>query len=146
MTYRQLLNSALWRDVRAEQIRRQPLCEQCKSAGRVVAAECVHHIVPVETAKTDADMVRLCFSYGNLQSLCRECHHALHHAERYNSRAAHRQREAERLARWKERRQLGMRNEELGIMSAQPTPPPPSQRGGGGKGAGGGLGIKPQKQ
>ena len=49
-------------------MRQHPLCEDCEAAGRVVAAEMVHHIVPV----VEAPELRLLFS--NLRSLCIVCH------------------------------------------------------------------------
>jgi len=64
-----LYNLRDWRDrLRAEQLYRQPLCEDCLAAGRTTAATQVHHKVPHQgnlTLFLDAD---------NLMSLCASCH------------------------------------------------------------------------
>lgn len=99
--YRKLLNSKRWRELRVKKLNNNPLCESCLRKGITRAASCVHHITPVESAKSDADAVALCYSYSNLQSLCRECHNEIHIAERYNSKAKHKERELDRQSKWR---------------------------------------------
>lgn len=82
---------------------RQPFCEQCKSQGIITAAQCVHHIKPIESGKTPEQMETLAFSMGNLMSLCFDCHSEIHKAERSHSREAHQQRTRDRLEQWKAR-------------------------------------------
>lgn len=46
----------------------EPLCRYCLRQGRVEAATCVDHIVPISQAP-DLRLVR-----SNLQALCASCH------------------------------------------------------------------------
>ena len=103
--YIRIMNSAEWRRVRNAQLTRQPECERCAAAGRVTLAQCVHHITPIESGRTDAECIRLAFATGNLQSLCYACHRDIHAAEHSHSLDAHLEREQQRLEAWKERRQ-----------------------------------------
>lgn len=63
-----------WRRVRATQLKRQPLCEDCLAAGRTTAAQMVHHHERVDAAP------HLRLAPANLVSLCNRCH-ARRHAE-----------------------------------------------------------------
>lgn len=56
-----------WKQVRAWQLAREPLCRHCKRGHRMVEATHVDHIVAIEDGghKTDP---------SNLQSLCKPCH------------------------------------------------------------------------
>lgn len=45
----------------------QPLCVRCQSAGFIVSATLVDHVIPI--SKGGAPLER-----GNLQSLCKPCH------------------------------------------------------------------------
>ena len=57
-------NHPVWRRLRADQLRIEPLCRECQKHGRVTAGNTVDHI--------DGD------SYNNgrdnLQTLCKKCH------------------------------------------------------------------------
>ena len=55
-----------------------PLCAECQRQGRITAAHCVHHIVPVEAGRTKEEKMRLCYSVANLMPLCRHCHKEIH--------------------------------------------------------------------
>ena len=50
--YQQLINSRKWRQLRAEKLAANPLCERHLKEGKVVAASVVHHIVEVESSHT----------------------------------------------------------------------------------------------
>lgn len=65
--------------LRRAYIREHPLCEECLKRGiwDMEAAE-VHHRVPISTGRTEAEMERLAFDPGNLESVCPECHRRLH--------------------------------------------------------------------
>ena len=93
--------------LRQEYLRAHPLCERCKRDGLVRSAIDVHHKVPVESAHTIAEMEQLAYDWNNLQALCIPCHASIHKAERSHSKQAHKQREDDRLERWKERQQRG---------------------------------------
>lgn len=78
-TYHALLNSKRWRDVRGRRLSADKfLCQQCRARGKLTPAVHVHHIVPVETAHTAADMQRLCYDINNTISLCERCHTEVH--------------------------------------------------------------------
>ena len=58
-----------WKKLRARFILLHPLCEQCKSEGRLTAAEEVHHILPLANGGTNDE--------GNLMALCKSCHSSI---------------------------------------------------------------------
>ena len=101
-TYNRLINSARWRAIRAQQLAEHPFCELCAKKGvyyQTGATE-VHHIVPVDSARTEEEAERLAYSQSNLSSLCRKCHSDLHKAERSHSKEAHQRRAEDELQRW----------------------------------------------
>ena len=100
-----IYNSREWRELRIAKLRSQPLCERCLSLGRYVSAHVVHHIIPIETAHTLADMKRLAIDCGlaGLQSLCDQCHSEIHNDAGYHTRDAVQQRTNERLERWQDK-------------------------------------------
>lgn len=53
---------------RARWLSANPLCEHCKAAGRVTAAEEVDHVIPLSQGGADDE--------SNLASLCVPCHRA----------------------------------------------------------------------
>lgn len=77
-TYRHLIGSRAWRRLRARKIANDPLCEHCLGRGIAVPATEVHHVVPIGRARTAGEARRLALSYGNLVSLCHDCHAAAH--------------------------------------------------------------------
>ena len=76
--YRRLIGSKRWRRLRAWKLRAQPLCEDCLQRGRATAATEVHHVRPLEQARSREEMRRLAFDVQNLRSLCPACHEAEH--------------------------------------------------------------------
>lgn len=62
-----LYNNKLWRQIRRELLRDEPLCRRCKSLGRVTLATVADHIEPHK-----GDEVK--FWTGELQPLCKACH------------------------------------------------------------------------
>ena len=68
--------STAWRKLRAEQLRRQPLCECCLAQGRHTPAHIVDHIRPVNQGGAPLDL-------ENLQSLCVACHNRKSGTERH---------------------------------------------------------------
>lgn len=68
--------STAWRKLRAEQMRRQPLCERCLVQGRHTPARIVDHICPVNQGGAPLDL-------ENLQSLCAACHNRKSGTERH---------------------------------------------------------------
>ena len=101
-TYKRLIGSADWRRVRAQQLAEHPFCELCAKKGvyyQTGATE-VHHIMPVDSARTEEEAERLAYGTSNLMSLCHKCHSDLHKAEHSHSRKSHQKRAEEELARW----------------------------------------------
>lgn len=101
--YVQLMNSRQWRELRTLKLQDSPLCERCRQKGYVVAASCVHHIVEVESGRTDEECRDLCFRWTNLQALCYECHKQIHEEQRTWKADHHQQVAKNRLQRWIER-------------------------------------------
>ncbi len=56
----------VWRRIRDHYIETHPLCEECLKKNKVVAAEEVHHILPLSRGGTHRE--------DNLMSLCKSCH------------------------------------------------------------------------
>ena len=100
--YQHLLNSKRWKQLRQWKLEQNPLCELCSREDKVVSAIDVHHITPVESARTPDEMEQLCFNPNNLQALCISCHAKVHREARSHTRSSHEQRERERLERWKQ--------------------------------------------
>lgn len=98
-----IYNSREWKELRAEKLRSTDgLCEVCLKEGVVTPARCVHHIVPIETARTKDEMRRLAIGCGlaGLQSLCFACHAAIHRELGSNTAKIVRQRAQQRQERW----------------------------------------------
>lgn len=61
----------VWKDLRAWRLLVEPLCRECRKAGRLVEASVVDHIIPfnspIDARALDRD---------NTQSLCVSCHSA----------------------------------------------------------------------
>ena len=53
----EIYNSREWKELRIAKLRStNGLCEECMKEGIVTAARCVHHVVPIETARTKDEM------------------------------------------------------------------------------------------
>ena len=107
--YQRLLNAPQWAKVKAiVRARAGGLCERCKAEGiaergvpYITPGVDCHHIVPVESGKTLAEMQRLCYDWQhNIQLLCVPCHIKTHAEQRSHSKEAHKQRENDRLSQW----------------------------------------------
>lgn len=98
--YTRLMNCTEWRKIRERQLYKQPWCEECQRHGVVRSAEVVHHVVEVETGRTEQEQRELAYSESNLQSLCRKHHNALHAEMKSHSRKVHKERTEARLAAW----------------------------------------------
>ena len=106
----EIYNSREWKELRIQKLRVNPLCEQCIKDGEAIgipggyirSATCVHHIVPIETAKTKDEMRRLAIDCGlqGLKSLCFACHARIHKELGSNTAKIVRQRAEARQDRW----------------------------------------------
>jgi 5-methylcytosine-specific restriction endonuclease McrA len=96
--YYKLLRSNEWLTLRARKLREQPLCEECLKKDKYRMATEVHHVIPIQRESTWNGMRQLAYDYDNLESICRECHVALH--EKMGSF----KRDKEDMERWQKRR------------------------------------------
>ena len=86
--YRRIINSKKWQELRGlkmlqNEIRNGGFCEECvknyfKGSPRPRKATEVHHIKPIESVHTRAEMEALAYDESNLMAVCSECHHELH--------------------------------------------------------------------
>ena len=97
----EIYNSREWQELRIAKLRStNGLCEECLKQGIVTSARCVHHIVPIETARTKDEMKRLAFDANNLRALCFACHARIHKEMGSNTAKIVRQRAEARQDRW----------------------------------------------
>ena len=98
-----IYNSKEWKELRIAKLRStNGLCEECMKEGIVTSARCVHHVVPIETARTKDEMRRLAIDCGlqGLKSLCFACHARIHKDMGSNTAKIVRQRAEARQDRW----------------------------------------------
>ena len=99
--YQRLLNSRAWKQLRASVFQRASgLCELCRAEGYITPGVDVHHIRPVEQARTEQEMARLAFDPSNCQLLCIHCHIKVHQQMRTHTKAevqANKQRSRQRF-------------------------------------------------
>ena len=108
-----MLNDKRWRETK--QIvwqRAKGLCEWCKRDGKAAGVpegwiragvDC-HHIIPFESAKTQAEMERLCYDADhNVVLLCVACHQRAHKELMSKTKAKVKERRAQAFERWKDR-------------------------------------------
>ena len=100
-----MLNDKRWRDTkRIVWERAQGLCEWCKRDGYIVPGVDCHHIIPFESAKTQAEMERLCYdATGNVVLLCIPCHVKAHVELRSKTKEKVKERRQQSFERWKDR-------------------------------------------
>ena len=79
------------------------LCEWCKRDGYIVPGVDCHHIIPFESAKTQAEMERLCYDPNNCVLLCIPCHVKAHQELRSKTKVISKERREQSFARWKDR-------------------------------------------
>ena len=97
----EIYNSREWKELRIAKLRStNGLCEECQKQGIMTSARCVHHIVPIETARTKDEMKRLAFDVNNLRALCFACHARIHKELGSNTAKIVRQRAGARQDRW----------------------------------------------
>ena len=100
----EIYNSREWKELRIAKLRSTDgLCEECMRQGIVTPARCVHHVVPIETARTKDEMRRLAIDCGlqGLMSLCFACHARIHRELGSNTAKIVHQRAEARQDRWK---------------------------------------------
>ena len=117
-----MLNDRRWAETKAiVDARAKGLCEWCvrdgREYGRKTGNERLarkgwlregkdhHHLIPFESAHTTQEAERLCYDPNNVVLLCVEHHRAEHNQKGYHTKPKVKEREAQRLERWKERQQ-----------------------------------------
>ena len=85
--YRKLINSQKWAKLRAKKLCTDPLCERCMLSGIITPGAEIHHITPIDTGVTPAEKKRLAYNPHNLQTLCHNCHVAIHKEMQSKSKA-----------------------------------------------------------
>lgn len=74
-----------WQRLRLAKLVDSPLCEDCLKVGRTTEAIDVHHEISFMSVEDEAHRYRLAFDYGNLRSLCKQCHQKRHNNDKeYN--------------------------------------------------------------
>ena len=99
----EIYNSREWKELRIAKLRStNGLCEECMKQGIITSARCVHHVVPIETARTKDEMRRMAIDCGlqGLMSLCFACHARIHKELGSNTAKIVRQRAEARQDRW----------------------------------------------
>ena len=99
----EIYNSREWKELRIAKLRStNGLCEECLKNGITNSARCVHHIVPIETARTKDEMRRLAIGCGlqGLKALCFACHARIHKELGSNTAKIVKQRAEARQDRW----------------------------------------------
>jgi 5-methylcytosine-specific restriction endonuclease McrA len=86
--YRAIITGKRWAELRGLKMLQNAIdnggfCEQCvknyfTGGPRPRKATEVHHIVPIESAGSRAEMEALAYDESNLIALCSECHHEAH--------------------------------------------------------------------
>ena len=77
--YQKLLNSKRWQIVKCIVWRRtKGMCEECLKVGLKRPGVDCHHIIPVESAKTEQEMEQLAYNPSNIRLLCVACHIKTH--------------------------------------------------------------------
>lgn len=94
LEYQRLMKSRKWKRIRDEYIKAHPLCERCEAEGRTRPVEEVHHIIPVAYIRDPERMRALAYDKTNLQSLCSDCHHAVHEEMMTKKKEAAREKDA----------------------------------------------------
>ena len=106
-----MLNDRRWRETKAIVWKRAGgLCEWCIREGQeagipdgyIRAGVDCHHLIPFESAKTEAEMERLCYDPNNCVLLCIPCHQRAHKEMGSKKKAAVQARRQERFERWKD--------------------------------------------
>lgn len=110
--YVKLMNSKEWRELRVRKIRANPLCEQCLKKGYITSARAVHHIIPVESGKSEQECRDLAFRYSNLMSVCFACHSEIHKTQRSYTSKVIKERQQERLSAWQDQMTKRFKNKQ----------------------------------
>jgi len=76
--YQWIYNTPIWKRLRAEKFKANPVCEHCEKEGRVSITEEVHHRIPFEIMSSREQQQEVAYDRDNLVSLCMDCHKEAH--------------------------------------------------------------------
>ena len=76
--HKERYHSSSWARIRKAKLNTDPLCEECRKAGRYTKATLVHHRLPLSEGGSN--------NFDNLESLCDSCHSRIHakHGDRWH--------------------------------------------------------------
>lgn len=107
-----MFNDKRWPGIKAFVWQRDGgLCRVCKregienrvDGGYIKSGFACHHVIPFESAKTQAEMERLFFDVNNIILVCKDCHAKIHREMKSHTKEKvmeNKQRGAERRASW----------------------------------------------
>jgi 5-methylcytosine-specific restriction endonuclease McrA len=99
--HQRLLNDKRWTQTKAiVKARAKWTCEWCRREGIIRAGVDCHHIIPFESAKTQAEMERLCYDPNNCVLLCIPCHQRAHKELMSKTKEKVKERREQRFSRW----------------------------------------------
>lgn len=78
---RKIYDSERWRRLRAWKFANSPLCEKCLEKEIIAPAEDIHHITSFMSTDDPVQRSFLAYNYGNLMSLCKQCHQKEHNSK-----------------------------------------------------------------
>lgn len=101
------------------------LCRVCKrngiengvEDGYIVSGFACHHVIPFESAKSQAEMERLFFDVNNIILVCKECHAKIHKEMGSHTKEKVAERKAQRRQRFMERNDPNYKEEDNGIQT-----------------------------
>ena len=99
--YIKIMNSREWKAMRAQVIAAHPFCQRCEQQGIITPSRCVHHVIPIESGRTEAECRELAYGkISNCVALCFQCHADIHKAERSYTKAVIQERSKQRVEAW----------------------------------------------
>jgi 5-methylcytosine-specific restriction protein A len=99
--YIKLIGTAKWQRLRRAKLSANPECERClEEKNRPEPATEVHHVIPVEHGLTYREKETLMFDFGNLRSLCHDCHVKTHNEMGRSGKKQNRRKTKEQLERF----------------------------------------------
>lgn len=78
VSYQKIYQDRRYRLMRVQKLIDNPLCERCAERGIVKQADEVHHKIPFDWGRNEAERQAFAFDYENLISVCMKCHDELH--------------------------------------------------------------------
>jgi 5-methylcytosine-specific restriction endonuclease McrA len=99
--YIKIMNSKEWKAMRAQVIAAHPYCQRCMERGLLTISQCVHHIIPIESGRTEEECRDLAYGkVSNCVALCFQCHADIHKAERSYTKEVIKERSQQRVEAW----------------------------------------------